>query len=296
MRASFVAQEVSIGLRRNLTLTVAAVVTTAVSLALLGAGLLVRQQANLINRLYYGKLQVAIFLSADVSQSQRDGLLQQLQGDPLVRAVKYESKQQAYENFKREQANNSSLLNTITPDDLPESYRVQLKDPRQFEVIRDRYAGVPGVDPNNGIQDYRQILDPIFRLLSGVRKVSYVVALIQVLAAGLLIYNTVRVSAFGRRRETGIMRLVGASSFSIQLPFLVEGAVAGLVGGGIACLVLVLGKVFVVDGIISKSISSGVLPPLAWSDFEGTMPVLLLLGIAVSGLASFLTLRRFVRV
>ena len=296
MRASFVAQEVSIGLRRNLTLTVAAVVTTAVSLALLGAGLLVRQQANLINRLYYGKLQVAIFLSEDVSESQRQGLLVQLQQDPLIKAVQYESKQQAYENFKREQANNSSLLNTITADDLPESYRVQLKDPRQFEVIRDRYAGVPGVDPHNGIQDYRQILEPIFKLLSGVKRVSFVVALIQVFASGLLIYNTVRVSAFGRRRETGIMRLVGASSFSIQLPFLVEGAVAGLVGGGIACLVLVLGKVFVVDGIISKSISAGVLPPLAWSDFEGTMPVLILLGIIVSGLASFLTLRRFVRV
>ena len=296
MRASFVAQEVSIGLRRNLTLTVAAIVTTAVSLALLGAGLLVRQQANLINRLYYGKLEVAIFLSDNVSESQRDGLRQQLAADPLVKAVQYESKAQAFENFKREQQGNSSLLNTITEADRPESFRVQLKDPRQFDIIKARYADVPGVDPNNGIQDYKQILDPIFKLLSGVKRVSYVVALIQVLASGLLIYNTVRVSAFGRRRETGIMRLVGASSFSIQLPFLVEGAVAGLVGGVIACVVLALGKVFVVDGIISKSINAGVLPPLAWSDFEGTMPVLLLLGILVSGLASYLTLRRFVRV
>lgn len=296
MRASFVAQEVSIGLRRNLTLTIAAIVTTAVSLALLGAGLLVRQQANLINHLYYGKLQVAIFLADDVSQDQRDSLLKELQSDPLVKNVQYESKDEAYDKFKREQAANSSLLNTVTAADLPESYRVQLKDPKQFEVIRTKYADQPGVDVNNGVQDYRRILDPIFKLLAGIKRVSYAVALIQVLASALLIYNTVRVSAFGRRRETGIMRLVGASSFSIQLPFLVEGAIAGLVGGLIACGVLVLGKVFVVDGIIAKSINASVLPPLAWSDFEGTMPLLLLLGVIVSGVASFFTLRRFVRV
>ncbi|HVU72001.1 MAG TPA: permease-like cell division protein FtsX [Mycobacteriales bacterium] len=293
MRASFVAQEVSIGLRRNLTLTVAAIVTTAVSLALLGAGLLVRQQANLINRLYYGKLQVAIFLTDDVSQSQIDGLRDKLGQDPLVKQVAFESKDEAYQKFKRENSQNSDLLNTITANDLPESFRVQLKDPKQFDVIRSAYLREPGVFE---IQDYRAILDPIFKLLSGIKRVSYVVALIQVFASGLLIYNTVRVSAFGRRRETGIMRLVGASSFSIQLPFLVEGAVAGLVGGVIACVVLILGKVFVVDGIIAKSISPGVLPPLAWGDFEQTMPLLVLLGILVSGLASFLTLRRFVRV
>jgi cell division transport system permease protein len=293
LRASFVAQEVSIGLRRNLTLTVAAIVTTAVSLSLLGAGLLIRQQVAVINRLYYGKLKVAIFLDHNVSQQQRDGLRQKLTSDPLVAAITFESQQQAYQHFKEEYRDNPDLVSVTTAQDLDESFRVQLKDPRQFEVVRDRYKGVPGV---SNIQDYRRILDPIFRLLDGIKRLAYAVAVIQVLAAALLIYNTVRVSAFGRRRETGIMRLVGASSFSIQLPFLVEGAVAGLAGGAVACLALVAGKIFVVDGIIAKSINQGVFPALTWSDFTGTMPVLCVLGVLLSGVASFITLRRFVRV
>jgi cell division transport system permease protein len=293
MRASFVAQEASIGLRRNLTLTIAAIVTTAVSLTLLGAGLLVRQQAARVDDLYYGKLQIAVFMRADVTAQQRDSLRAKIAADPEIEAFTYESKAEAYQHFKVMQAGNSALLTITTPDDLPESFRLQLKNSQQFDIVRDRYLTLPGVE---SISDYRTILDPIFKLLDGARKFSFAIALIQVLAAALLIYNTVRVSAFGRRRETGIMRLVGASGLSIQLPFLVEGAVAGLLGGLLSCLALVAGKVFVVDGILSKSINARVLPVLTWGDFTNTMWVVVAVGVALSGLASFFTLRRFVRV
>lgn len=293
MRASFVVNEVGIGLRRNLTLTIAAIITTAVSLALLGGGLLVRQQVSKLNSYYYGKLEVAVFLKADVTQGQRDQLRMQLSQDPAVKAFTYESQQEAYAKFKEENANDQDLINNITASSLPESFRVQLKDPTQYDEARDRYSALSGVD---SVYDYRQILDPIFRIFDGIKRVAYLIAAIQVAAAALLIYNTVRVSAFGRRRETGIMRLVGASSFSIQLPFLVEGAVAGLLGGLLACGALAAGKHYVVDGILSKRVSVNILPPLQWSDVYGAMPVLLILGVGISVLASFVTLRRFLRV
>jgi len=293
VRAQFVASEVGIGLRRNLTLTVAAVVTTAVSLVLLGGGLLVRQQVAKINSFYYGKLEVAVFLTKDVTQGQRDALRGALASDPLVRSFTYESQAQAYARFREQNSDNPDLVSLVGPDALPESFRLQLRDPKQYDAASSRYGGMAGVDR---VFDFGTILQPFFTLFEGVKRVAYVVALIQVAAAALLIYNTVRVSAFGRRRETGIMRLVGASAFSIQLPFLVEGAVAGLLGALIACGGLVAAKVFIVDGIVGRAVSYRVFPPLQWSDIVGTMPILAAIGVGLSVLASFVTLRRFLRV
>ena len=293
MRASFVVAEVGIGLRRNLTLTVAAIVTVAVSLGLLGAGLLVRQQVQTINRFYYGKLQVAVFLTKDISDDQRMALQSKIENDPLVKAFTYESKAEAYEKFKEENKDSPDLIAVTPADALPESFRIQLKDPKQYDIAKSDYEQEAGVDT---VYNYKALLDPFFKLFAGLEQTAFVIALIQVLASTLLIYNTVRVSAFGRRRETGIMRLVGASSFSIQLPFLVEGAVAGLFGGALACGALALSKVFVIDNLLYKAIPNALLPRLGWSDVLGTMPPLLLVGVALSSIASFVTLRRFVRV
>jgi len=293
VRAQFIAAEVGIGLRRNLTLTVAAIVTTAVSLALLGGGLLVRQQVAKINDLYYGKLEVAVYLDAAVTQDQRNAIAGTIAHDALVRDSHYESKNEAFTRFKEQNTDNPDLVQLITADTLPESYRIQLKDPRQYAIEKSRYESQAGVDR---VYDYSTILQPIFRLLDGISRVAFIIAAIQVAASALLIYNTVRVSAFGRRRETGIMRLVGASSFSIQLPFLVEGAVAGLTGSVIACGALVASKHFIIDGIVSKSIGGRILPPLQWADITGAMPVLVVTGVGLSVVASFVTLRRFLRV
>ncbi len=293
MRAQFIAAEVGIGLRRNLTLTVAAIVTTAVSLALLGGGLLVRQQVAKINDLYYGKLEVAVYLDAAVTQDQRNAIAGTIAHDALVRDSHYESKNEAFTRFKEQNTDNPDLVQLITADTLPESYRIQLKDPRQYAIEKSRYESQAGVDR---VYDYSAILQPIFRLLDGISTGAFFIAAVQVFASALLIYNTVRVSAFGRRRETGIMRLVGASSFSIQLPFLVEGAATGLVGSLLACSALIPAKLFFVDHVLSGSIGSKILPPLQWADFTGTMPVVVAVGVGVSVVASFVTLRRFLRV
>jgi len=293
VRAQFIAAEVGIGLRRNLTLTVAAIVTTAVSLALLGGGLLVRQQVAKINDLYYGKLEVAVYLDAAVTQDQRNAIAGTIAHDALVRDSHYESKNEAFTRFKEQNTDNPDLVQLITADTLPESYRIQLKDPRQYAIEKSRYESQAGVDR---VYDYSAILQPIFRLLDGISTGAFFIAAVQVFASALLIYNTVRVSAFGRRRETGIMRLVGASSFSIQLPFLVEGAATGLVGSLLACSALIPAKLFFVDHVLSGSIGSKILPPLQWADFTGTMPVVVAVGVGVSVVASFVTLRRFLRV
>ena len=140
----------------------------------------------------------------------------------------------------------------------------------------------------------KKLHDTIFRLLTAMQRTALIVAVIELAAAALLISNTIRVAAFSRRRETGIMRLVGASNLYIQLPFLLEGALAGLVGGLLACGLLAVGKHFLIDGVLSTSIKF--LPFVSWSDVYAKMPLVIFLGVALSSLASLLTLRRHLRV
>lgn len=293
MRLRHVASEAGIGLRRNLTLTVAAVVTTAVSLVLLGGGVLVRQQVARLDDLYQSKIQVVVYLNQNVTQDQRTLISDTISADPLVKSVRYESKEQAFKRFQAQNRDNPSLFAELGPDMLPESYQLTLQDPRLYRVAQARYSPLPGVETVN---DASAVLAPFFRLFDGVAKVAYIVAAIQLLAAGLLIVNTVRVSAFGRRRETGIMRLVGASSLSIQLPFLVEGVVAGLLGAAIACGGLALGKLLVVDRILVQAVGAQIVPPLQWSDFTGTMLLLVVVGVVLSVVSSVVTLQRHLRV
>src|SRR5687768_13290511 len=231
MRASFVLSEIGIGLRRNLTMTIAVVVTTAISLALFGAGLLIREQVSTMKDYWYDKVEVSVYLCGEgsnslncnggtVTEDQRDQIQADLQMTPLVEQVYYESKQDAYKRFQEQFKDSEDLVRNVTPDALPESFRVKLKDPTQFEVIASAFRDRPGVDE---VQDQKSLLEPFFRLLRWLQYGALLVALFQLVAALLLVYNTIRVAAFSRRRETGIMRLVGASNLYIQLPFLLEG-------------------------------------------------------------------------
>ena len=142
------------------------------------------------------------------------------------------------------------LAGDTTPQDyaalpLPESYRVKLRDPEEFEVVASAFRGRPGVDQ---VQDQKELLEPFFNVLNKLQQYALYLAIAEIVAAVLLVSNTIRVSAFGRRRETGIMRLVGASSWSIQLPFMLEGLLAGFVGAVVATGALVALKVFAIDG------------------------------------------------
>jgi cell division transport system permease protein len=300
MRARFLVSEVRIGLRRNLTMTFAVVVTTAISLSLLGIGLLSNAQVGAMKDYWYDKIEVSVFLCGSLSESpscasgvvsadQRIAIQRDLQEMSVVDSVFYESQTEAFKRFQ-ERFKDSAIAQNVTADQLPESFRVKLKDPTQFAVIVSAFSGRPGVDV---VQDQRSILEKFFKLLGVLRNGALVVGLASVLTAALLISNTLRIAAYNRRRETSVMKLVGASSWSIQLPFLLEGVISAIIGWGLATGLLA-GLKTVID--------ANVAPLLTFTKFFGWGEVwvasawLLATGLFVSILASVITLRRHLKV
>jgi cell division transport system permease protein len=300
MRARFLLSEVGIGLRRNMTMTFAVIVTTAISLSLLGIGLLSNAQVGAMKDYWYDKIEVSVFLCGSLSESpscaggvvtseQRLQIQQDLQSMPAVDSVFYESQSEAFNRFQ-ERFKDSAIAANVTADQLPESFRVKLKDPTEFAVIVSAFSGRPGVDV---VQDQRSILEKFFKLLGVLRNGALLVGLASVLTAALLISNTLRIAAFNRRRETGVMKLVGASSWSIQLPFLLEGVISAIVGWGLAT-----GLLAGLKGVIDSRVA----PLLSFTNFFGWGEVwvasayLLATGLFVSTVASVITLRRYLKV
>lgn len=293
MRVRTVASEAVLGLRRNLVMSVAAVVTVAVSLAFVGTAFLVTKTVTDIRKIFYTQIEISIFLNEDVTPPQREEIDSVLHSLPLVQDVTYESKAEAYRRFKLQFQDQPDLLANVTQDALPESYRVKLKDPTQYDVVASAVKDLPGVGQ---VVDYRKFLDDLFAILDGLRNAAIATAIVQLLAATLLIGNTVRVAAFSRRRETGVMRLVGATRLYIQLPFLIEGVVAGLVGAGLAIGLLFAGKELVLDRTLRPLFRSGVIPSISNADILHESWKLVLIGVVISGLASLITLRRYIRI
>ena len=300
MRARFLLSEVRIGLRRNLTMTFAVVITVAISLSLLGIGLLSNSQVSAMKDYWYNKIEVSVYLCGSLSDSpscsggvvtpaQRLQIQQDLQGLPVVQDVYYESQSEAFQRFE-ERFKDSAIAQNVTADQLPESFRVKLKDPTQYQVVVSAFSGRPGVDV---VQDQRAILEKFFRLLGVLRNGALLVGLASVLTAALLISNTLRIAAFNRRRETGVMKLVGATSLSIQLPFLMEGIISAIIGWAIATGLL---------AGLKQVIDTRVAPLLTFTKFFGWGEVwvasayLFGTGLVVSILASVFTLRRYLKV
>jgi cell division transport system permease protein len=300
MRAGFLFKEVRIGLRRNLTMTFAVVVTVAISLSLLGIGLLSNAQVNAMKDYWYDKIEVSVFLCGSLSESptcangvvtpeQRTSIKVDLEALPVVQSVFYESQTEAFARFK-ERFKNSAIAQNVTADQLPESFRVKLKDPTQFDVVVSAFSGRPGVDI---VQDQRTILEKFFKLLDVLRNGALLVGLFSVITAALLISNTLRIAAFNRRRETGVMKLVGASSWSIQLPFLLEGVFSAVLGWGFATGLL-SGLKYVVDTKVAPLLTFTKF--FAWDQVWIASAILLGVGLFVSTLASLITLRRYLKV
>jgi cell division transport system permease protein len=296
----YVFSEIVTGLRRNLTMTFAVVVTVAISLALFGAGLLIRAQADTMKDFWYDKIEISVFLcngldpgtrcvDGKATEQQRDLVEATLRANPEVETVYFESQEQAYELFR--DRFQDSIADNITPEQLQESFRVKLVDPQQFEGVVSAVAGLPGVDQ---VVDQRTLLNRFFTMLNGLQTAALAVAAVQVIAALLLISNTIRIAAFSRRRETGIMRLVGASNFYIQLPFILEAAVAGLIGAVIASGALAALQYFFIDDVLATSFRWTAW--VGWDDVLAIVPVLLVTGVGISAVASFVTLRRYLRV
>ena len=302
MRAQFVASEVGNGLRRNLTMTIAVIITVAVSLGLFGAALLVRAQVSTMKDFWYDKVEVSIFLCSKgseapscggeaVTNAQRDQIKADLESlKPLVAEIFYESKADAFARFQ-EQFRGSPIAENVREGALPESFRVKLSDPTKYDVVASAFAGRPGIEKVN---DQRQILDKFFRILGGLQLIALIIAVAMLVVTVLLIVNTMRVAAFSRRRETSIMRLVGASNFYIQLPFLLEAALAAAVGASLAIVGLILTKSIVIDQILAPSFQFTAF--VGWDAVVAIAPLMLVTGVLLAGLAAFFTLRKYLRV
>jgi cell division transport system permease protein len=302
MRAQFVLQEVWTGLRRNLTMTIALVVVVAISLALLGTGLLFVKQVDNTRTYWQGKVQLSIYLCTTTSvspqchqngaatQAEKNQIAADLRALPQVEKVYYESQAQAYQHFRQDFSRDPSFTNLVTRSEIPDSFQVKLRNAAaDFNIVAGTVQGRPGVDQ---IVNDSSILAKFYKLLDGARNAVVIIAIVLIIAAVLLVANTIRLSAFNRRRETAIMRLVGASNFYVQLPFLVEGIIAGLFGWLIAAGLLIAVKQLGLD-TLQQYFPYNI--QLTATDLIEVILLAMVMGVLLCGVTSFVTLRRYLR-
>jgi cell division transport system permease protein len=299
MRSDFVAREVFTGLRRNVTMTIAMVLTTAISLGLVGTGLLAVRTIDRTEQLYSDRFEVQVTLTADVSVSDADcsqsictGLRERLETSSLVESVRFQSQQEAYEHFQELFAG-QALADVARPQSLPATLRVRLADQEAgADAVRQAVAGQVGV---RNVIDQREVVAKLFDMIGNFRDVTFALAVVQAIAALLLISNTVQVSAFTRRIEVGVMRLVGATRWYTQLPFLIEAVVTGVVGALIAVAGLLAGKYLFVDQLLAGIVANGVVPPVELNDILWVAPILVMIGGGIAAVTGYVTLRLYVR-
>ena len=304
MRLAFILSEIGSGLRRNLSMVVSVILVTFISLTFVGAAGLLQLQINQMKGYWYDKVQVAVFLCVEnstspscsggpVTDEQRETIQATLESDTFsqyIASVDYESQDTALAHFQ-EQFANSPIVDSVTADQLPESFRVNLVDPEKYEVIDEAFSSLPGVDV---VSDQRELLEKVFSVMNKASLAALVVAGVMTVCAILLIATTIRLSAFSRRRETGIMRLVGASKAVIQLPFILEGVIAAVVGALLASATLWGVSRFLIGGWLAREY-----PETAFISAQQVfllVPALILLGALLAGISSLLTLRRYVKV
>src|SRR6266511_1794876 len=287
LRVDYYFKETLQGLKRNGLVAFAAVSTAFIALFLVGGALLVQREVGLLIARTEANVEVSVFLRDDISPTQQANLGNVLNQMPEVASVHYESKQEAYRRFQDIFKNQEALVENVSPDSLPASFRVKLKDPQKFDVVAARLTGQSGIDK---VVDQRNILKRLFAVTRVFRVGVLAVAVVMLVSAAILIANTVRLAVFNRRKEIGIMRLVGATNWHIRTPFLIEGIIEGLLGGVAAILALFILKVSFFDDIRRKL---QFLPWVGTADVMATIPWLLIAGVIVASAASLFAMRRF---
>jgi cell division transport system permease protein len=290
LRVGYFFNETLQGLRRNGLVAFAAISTAFIALFLVGGALLVSREVSLLIDFTTRDVEVSVFLQKGISPTQQAQIGDLLAHMPEVASVHYESQQEAYQRFIKIFQTPAALVQNNTPDALPASFRVKLKDPEQFSVVAQRLVGQPGIDK---IVDQRQILKRLFAVIRVFRIGVLAVAVVMLVSAAALIGNTVRLAVFNRRKEIGIMRLVGATNWHIRLPFLIEGVIEGLLGASAAVLGLFIMKVAFIDSLRGKV---GFLPLVGTPDVMFAVQWVIPLGAAVAAVASLFAMRRFLEV
>jgi cell division transport system permease protein len=299
MRANFVMSGVVTGVRRNLTMTIALILSTSIALAFVGAAYLASTEISRFKKNYEGRLNASIFLctaSSDncagkTTPAQQKALDQELTNDPMVASHTYVSEA---EQVKRYDATSTPAVAKLTNvGDLPASFTVKLKDiKKDFDTFVNKYKSKPGV---SGTTNASNVLKTLLKIIDGARLFSIMIAIVVLIASILLIANTIQVAAAQRKNETSIMRLVGASRWMTELPFMLETIFATFVGGLISLALISLGKGFVLNGIFKSPVDNGVIPDLTTNDILVAGGLGIIAGIVLAAATAFATLRLYVR-
>ena len=290
------------GLRRNLTLTLSVIVTIWVSHTQFGAGLMAMQQVDLVKGRWYDKIELSVFLcnessvggnctpGQEVTPAQRDIVKKSLEANPEVEKVYFVTKDEAWDEYK-EVFKDSPLLQDSGPADMQESFRIKLKNPEEYKGVVSEAEGLEGIQ---NIVDMHTVLDPIFRWLNALQWGTMLMSALLLLAAALQIANSIRIAAFSRRRELGIMRLVGASNLYIMAPFLLESLITGLLGAVLACGTLAAGFELIV--VRNAQVSIKTLQWIDWYHAGIAMGAVAIVAVLLSIIPTVLATRKYLRV
>lgn len=296
MRFGFLISEVLTGLRRNVTMTVAMILTTAISIALFGGGLLVLRLADQSRDIYLDRVESQVFLTSEVSVNDPTcdadpckALRSQIEARDDVKSVRFLNRDDAYEDAITKFPQYKDVAGK---DAFPASFIVKLEDPEQHKGFDDAMAGQPGV---LNVLNQKDLIDRLFAVLDGLSNAAFAVALVQAIGAVLLIANMVQVAAYTRRTEIGIMRLVGASRWYTQLPFLVEAMAAAFLGVLIAIGGLIAVRALFLENALNQFYQANLIARIDYADILYIAPILLFLGVAMAGVTAYVTLRLYVR-
>jgi cell division transport system permease protein len=308
MRIAFILSEIGGGLRRNWSMVVSVILVTFVSLTFVGAAGLLQMQITQMKGFWYDKVQVAVFLCTDtpdasststacasgpVTDAQKKNIETMLESPavkPYIESWTYESQADALKHFK-EQFANSPIVDSVSADQLPSSFRIKLVDPQKYQIVNETFSVTPGVD---SVIDQRTLLEKLFSMMNIASLVAVGIAGLMIVCAVLLISTTIRLSAQSRQREIGIMRLVGASKTVIQLPFVLEGVIAAAVGAILASGAVWAIAKFFIEGYLANANRDTAFISAGQSFIIG--PMLLALGVVLAAVASTVSLRRYLKV
>ena len=303
MRVGLVLSEALSGLRRNASMVISVVLVTFVSLTFVGAAILMQMQIGQMKDYWSDRAQVAIYMCTAISQSPTcvDGVASEeqlaevnakLEGSalaPLIRDLRFENRDEAYANVI--DLLGEDYASVITAEQLNETYWINLVDQSQSEVLVEAFKGMNGVEE---VKDQLQYLEPLFSALTVATYIAVGIAVLMLIAAVLLIATTIRLSAYARRREIGIMRLVGASNRFIQTPFILEGVFAALLGSMLAGVAVLAGVHFGVDQYLRQRVDF-VTTWVGVSDAWLVVPFLILIGGVLAAFSAGFAIRRWLR-
>jgi len=296
VRFGFLLNEVLTGLRRNVTMTAAMILTTAISIGLFGGGLLVVRLADNSREIYLDRVETQVFLTDDISANDATcasapckALRDKVDARQDVKSVRFVNRQDAYNDAIKKFP---EFKDVAGKDSFPASFIVKLNNPEQHAEFDAAMQGQPGV---RSILNEKDLIDRLFAVLDGLRDAAFAVALVQAVGAILLIANMVQVAAYTRRTEIGIMRLVGASRWYTQLPFLVEAMLAASIGVAIAVTGLILVRALFLDNALSQFYQAHLIAKVDYADILYISPWLFLLGVSMAALTAYATLRLYIR-